>query len=124
MPEQAVFKPPPRTSLSIFFNCDKVYIPEVPFFQLTRMSVMMVVHLSPIFKWYGAEKTTYISNYLIPSLGFEKGLMSTIVLYNENSDQEKHIDNTEDSRDPNGPLQTKIHKDPKAKKGEKRGCQL
>ena len=91
MSEQAIGKSLPSPSGPILLNCDEVDITNIPFFQLTGMAMMVVVHFSPIFVWNGREKTTDKTNNIINALGFHKRLMATIMLNDKYSYQEEYV---------------------------------
>lgn len=73
------------------------------------MSMMVIMDLSPVFIWNETKKTTNESYGVVNLLGLKKGLMSAIMLDDENPYQKEGIDKSEADGDPDRPIETKIH---------------
>jgi hypothetical protein len=82
------------------------------------------VVLAPVFIGDGTEKTGDKTDYIIDLFGFQKRLMSAIVLDDEYPDQEKSRDDGQPQGDKVRPFQAEVHQRPKADERQEGGENL
>jgi len=92
--ESPVFEPAPLAQLAVFINGKEVDISDIPVLQLAGMAMVVAVDAGPVSVRNGAEERANEANDIIHFALLEEGVMATIMLNDEDADQEKGIDGT------------------------------
>ena len=112
MSEQPVLETSPGTSLTKFLNGEKIDVANVAVLQLTRMSVVKAVHPCPIGIRNRAKERANKANGIVDLPLPKEGIVPTIMLDDEDADQEEGIDHAKQQGEPDRIVYTKIHGDP------------
>lgn len=102
----------------VFPGSEVVNIAQSPVFELSVVGVVGGMRPAPIGVGNGAEQARQVADQIIHFPGLEKGLVAAIVLDDEDTDQEKGIDDSEAEGDPIRPIQAEVHQDPQPDKGQ------
>lgn len=110
--EKTVLEPAPLGEVSIFLHRQKVDVANVPVFQLPRVAMVVTVHACPVGIRNRTEERTDEANGIVDFPFFEKRIVPTIMLNNENADEKESVDNSKRERKPDRVLNTEAHGNP------------
>jgi len=86
--------------------------------------MVVAVYTGPVSVRNRAEEGTNEANDVVYLSLFQEGVMATIMLDNEDANEEESVDCAKAQREPNGIVNTEIHGDPEGNKRAKAAEQL
>lgn len=110
----------PRRSGSVFVLGEEINVSDAPVFQLTIVGVVLIVGAAPIFERDRTEKARDKTNGIVPFTGPQKGLVTAVMLDDEDAYQKKSGHDSQTQGQQIGPGNAEIHEDYQADKWQKR----
>ena len=93
----------------VLFGCQKIDTSQIAVLPLPIVGVVCIVSATPVVERDGTNETG-----IIPSPGFQKGLVSAIMLDNKDADKEHSGNTCQNYGNQVGPIEAVIHQNTKA----------